>query len=228
MADLKNMLKEVKQAIKEQASTTPVDAVTLYPEVAPDVSNIDYTNFPPQVYQVTNQQYQQPFGPRPRTQRPRAPFPTSQYRNTVRPGYTSQPMYEPRFDQGYVPRRMYQPRPYQGSRPRFDPTTQANAPTPLAIQGLPPPGGAPRYGDAMPPRQTYEQQTPYQPFCTRCNCAHAYGYHVAAPAKFCTFHQSTTHSDAECYNQQAVQQLAQQQNQQNPNIPAQGQTAPLN
>jgi hypothetical protein len=166
MAALKAMMTEVKQAIKDQASTVPVDVMTPYYEVAAVMPNTNYTGSPPQAYQAANQPFQQPFGPRPRSQQPRAPFPVSQYGAPVRPGYTSQPMFEPRFDQGYAPRRMYQPRPYQGNRPRFDPATQANTnANPPAIQGSAPTDGAPMpgYKGARFPGQNNYQQRPYHP-----------------------------------------------------------------
>jgi hypothetical protein len=126
----------------EQKSHAPVDAVAI-PELMSIMPNASYTSFPPQTHNSTNRQFQQPFGPRPRTQRFRDQTPFSQYGTSVQPQYIPQPIH----DRGhrYIPKKRHQPRP----------------------------------------------RMQYHPFCTRCNCAHAYGHHHQSCASIFINHQTT-------------------------------------
>jgi hypothetical protein len=235
LSDLKEMVSDVKKAVQETKAKAEVDCMSLAPGQYPIADVYGLLAAPPYHQPQTNLDIMSatapvnalPYqNPNPSPPKPRGAYPQSAYRTPVRPQYTSQPVYNPRFQAGFTPNQTYQQRPYRAYRPRYDQPPIPQRPyrptgNTVSFPSTPAP---PRFGGYRGPRP--DQKGPadqaFLPFCKYCQLPHEYGVHVYAPEGYCTYHQSNTHTNETCRAQVPVATMNSQQSY------PQEQSAPLN
>jgi hypothetical protein len=220
--DLKTMISEVKQAIADNKVKSEIEAISAIQRgyTMVDGPPVDYQDYQDDQgshnYMINGiDPNTQVLGAKP-VPRPPGQYPVSPYGNPIRQPYTSQQMYAPRFKEGYVPRQTYQNRPFGAPRPAYGFNQAPRPPRPYRPAGPPMslPSGPPVPRQPGPQQQrAASPQTNNSPFCRRCNCAHEFGQHLVPPSQYCSWHQSNSHSDANCFhqNQQSQYQNSQQE-----------------